>query len=159
MELVPNTKQIKSTGIQAGEVLAGFIGGHGVRTYLVKSDKKWVNPVAALASAYIHMKSKNDHVKNLMLGTIGYFGIKSLKDLTAVAVNGLNGIDGMDGLKEMLNNIVPSLGDAEVEILSGDELAAAEQELLGLINGQDQFTPYMEVSSTPLTGLGSVSNL
>lgn len=159
MDLVPKTKEIKATGIQAGEVLAGFIGGHGIRTYLVKSDKKWINPLAALASAYIHMKSKNENVKNLMLGTIGYFGIKSLKDLTAVAVNGLDGMDGMDGLKEMLNNIIPSLGDADADILSGDELAAAEQELLGLINGQDQFTPYTELSSSPLSGLGSVSNL
>lgn len=159
MELVPKTKNLKDTGIKAGELLGGFIAGHGIRTHVVKSDKKWINPVAALATAYVHATSKNEHVKNIMLGAFGYYGIKSLKDLTAVAVNGLNGVEGMDGLREMLNNIVPSLGDAEVEMLSGEELAAAEAELLGLINGGDQFTPYTEVSPRQISGLGSVSNL
>lgn len=159
MELVPNSKQLKDTGIKAGELLGGFIAGHGIRTHVVKSDKKYINPLAAFASAYVHATSKNEHVKNLMLGAFGYFGIKSLKDLTAVAVNGLEGVDGLEGLKETLNNIIPSLGDAEVDILSGAELAAAEQELLGLINGGNDFTPYTELSSSPINGLGNVSNL
>ena len=159
MELVPKTSQLKDTGIKAGELLGGFIAGHGIRTHVIKSDKKFVNPVAALASAYVHAVSKNQHVKNVMLGAFGYFGIKSLKDLSAVAVNGLEGIEGMDGIREMLNNIVPSLGDTEVEMLSGDALAAAEAELLGLINGQAEFTPYTEVSSRPIAGLSGVSNL
>lgn len=154
MELVPKTKEIKATGIKAGELLVGFIAGHGVRNQ-IKSDKKWINPVAALASAYVHATSKNEHVKSVMLGAFGYYGIKSLKDLTAVAVNGLEGVEGMDGLRETLNSIVPSLGDADVQMLTGDELKAAEAELLGLMNGSE-FTPYTEVQQA---GIGNVSNL
>lgn len=144
MELVPTTKQIKSSSIQAAELLAGICGAHAISTQ-IKSDKKFINPLAALASLYAHCTVKNQHAKDLLLGAVGYFGLKSMGQLKTAAVEGLEGIEGMDGFRDVLNKIVPSLGEAEVEILSGSELAAAEAELLGLM-GEGEFTPYTEVA-------------
>jgi hypothetical protein len=155
MKLVPATKEIKSTAISGGELLAGFVGAHAIRTQ-IKSDKKWINPLAALVSLYAHCSVSNKHAKDLLLGGFGYYGIKSLNDLKTVATNAMNGVEGMDGFREILNNIVPSLGEADINLLSGSDLAAAEEELLGLMAGAE-FTDYTEVSSKQVGS--AVSNL
>jgi hypothetical protein len=152
----PSLKDAKETGVTAGEALIGFVGGHALRG-AIKSDKKFINPIAAVASLGLHMSSENKHLKSIALGLGLFFGVKSLNQLKEVAVAGLDGVEGMDGVKDFLNKIVPTLGDVEFDELSGDELARAEADLLGLMNGaEDEFTTYTEVAQA---GIGSVSNL
>lgn len=156
--ILPTGKDLKNTGIDGGELLGGFIGGHGIRS-AIKSDKKWINPVMALLTFLGAATLKNKHAQNLALGAFVYSGVKSLNDLKTKAVEGLEGVEGMEGVRDILNKIVPNLGDAEPELLSGEELARAEADLLGLLNGSGaEFTPYSEVQPQ-MVGMGSVSNL
>lgn len=156
-KFLPTTKDLKETGIDGGELLGGFLVAHGTRS-AIKSDKKWINPLMALVTFLGAATLKNKHAQNLALGAFVYSGVKSLGDLKSAAVAGLAGVEGMDGVRDILNKIVPTLGDADTQLLTGEELAAAERDLLGLMNG-NEFTDYTEVSSQPMAGMGSVSNL
>lgn len=140
----PQLKDVKDTAITGTEVLGGFLGAHALRN-AIKSTNKMVNPGIAGAAFIAHAAFKNAHAKSLLLGLFAYFGVKSLGDLKGAAVAGL---DGFDGIKDILNKIVPSLGEADFETIEGADLAAAEAELLGLMNGgAAEFTPYTEVAS------------